>query len=62
MEQSCVSIHTFPSKNYIRFVLDSCKDFKHRELLERLTKFFKLDKTRIDGVMTGFDHRNCDDI
>ena len=61
MEQSCASIHAFPSQNYIRFVLDSCKNFNQRKLLERLTKFFKLEKSRIHDITTGFDHRNYND-
>ena len=53
MEESTVAIHAFPSMEYIRLMIDSCKDFDHTSVLGVFKKIFKVGPAKTHIIKTG---------
>ena len=55
MEEISVSVHAFPSQDYIRITMDSCKDFDEKAIERLLRETFKLEKVQAHPpIITGF--------
>jgi len=55
MEESTVSVHAFPSQNYIRVTMDSCEDFDEKGIENLLEETFELEAVQTHPpIITGF--------
>ena len=58
IEESHISIHTYPEKNYLALDILSCKEFNIKETINHLKNTFKIKKLKTKLIKRGYYGKN----